>query len=215
MEKRNGKKNYRKCIDCGKLLIAANDTLYCYDCAQKRIKATTSKKRICKDCGKEIFGGPRLFYCESCRIVRKKENEKRHRENGTSRKLGSIDKCEICGKEYIVKSGRSKYCDDCKRKADLDYKIKHNSENRENNKNKLNEEKIIYRSKRIKVCKYCLKEFPVTGNNSYCSEYCKNEEHKIVQATADLNRGKNANIQKLIDKRNEYREYVQNNTPGG
>ena len=62
-------------------------------------------------CGKEFNGGPRAFYCPDCRVIRTKEAQKRFRQGKTAkRKLGSVDKCELCGKEYIVTAGRQKYC---------------------------------------------------------------------------------------------------------
>ena len=43
------------------------------------------------------------------------EADARKRKKGrkAARPLGGIDKCTVCGKEYVVKSGRQKYCPDC------------------------------------------------------------------------------------------------------
>ena len=72
-------------------------------------------------CSKEFLGGPRAFYCPDCRKIRTKEAQKRFRQGKTAkRKLGSVDKCELCGNEYIVTAGRQKYCSEkCQHEAGL------------------------------------------------------------------------------------------------
>ena len=110
----------RACIDCGKAFYGDLDKLYCDECAKKR-KSDVMRIRTCKMCGAEFSGGPRAFYCTNCRVIRKRDSEKRHREKGTARPIGSVAKCEWCGVEYVVNSGRQKYCsDECQREAVLE-----------------------------------------------------------------------------------------------
>ena len=77
--------------------------------------AVVVKPRICRQCGAVFDGGPRAWYCPACRLVRSREADARKRKKGrkAARPLGGIDKCTVCGKEYVVKSGRQKYCPDC------------------------------------------------------------------------------------------------------
>ena len=75
--------------------------------------------RVCKMCGATFAGGPRAFYCETCRLIRQKESKEKYKDNlksGNVRKIGSKDKCRICGKEIIVKSVRHIYCKECAKK---------------------------------------------------------------------------------------------------
>lgn len=70
----------------------------------------------CVICGIEIIGQPLTKYCSKCRAEKIKENDRekyRRKVEGTARKLGTIDKCIICGKEYTVNAGRQKYCKKC------------------------------------------------------------------------------------------------------
>lgn len=65
---------------------------------------TTLRTRVCKQCGSEFSGGPRAWYCPDCRHERQREQARRFREKKAKglvdRPLGSLDKCEVCGREY-------------------------------------------------------------------------------------------------------------------
>ena len=77
---------------------------------------STLRMRVCRQCGIEFMGGPRAWYCPTCRIERQREQGrtcKQRQRKGQTRRLGSIDKCEICGKDYIVNSARQRYCPEC------------------------------------------------------------------------------------------------------
>lgn len=102
----------KACIKCGKLFYGGSDKFYCDDCA-KDLKSNVMRTRTCKMCGVEFLGGPRASYCPECRKIRQKEASARARKRGgAARPIGSMDKCEWCGSEYIVNSGRQKYCSD-------------------------------------------------------------------------------------------------------
>lgn len=77
--------------------------------------AVVVKERICRQCGATFQGGPRAWYCPSCRAQRSREAARRFRAKGrkADRALGTIDKCVLCGKEYVVNAARQKYCPDC------------------------------------------------------------------------------------------------------
>ena len=72
--------------------------------------------RTCKECGKSFQGGPRAWYCPECREIRKKQQLKEYKyrkRSGNIVPLGSIIKCEICGKEIIKNGGLQRFCDEC------------------------------------------------------------------------------------------------------
>lgn len=72
--------------------------------------------RICWECGRSFLGGPRAWYCSECRVDRRKIHDKEFKERkraGNVIPVGSIIKCEICGKEIIKKGGLQKYCEEC------------------------------------------------------------------------------------------------------
>ena len=70
-------------------------------------------QKICKRCGKGFQGGPRALYCPKCRKERLRERRKKYNANGSDRKIGSVDTCKCCGKQYTVSSGTQKYCKEC------------------------------------------------------------------------------------------------------
>lgn len=106
----------RACQVCGKPFYGSTDCHYCPECAKIKRSDTVVKIRVCKDCGVEFFGGPRARRCPDCAYIAQQETSRRHKKSGSKRPLGSIDKCVICGAEYIVVSGRQKYCSDYCRK---------------------------------------------------------------------------------------------------
>ncbi|MCU6709375.1 hypothetical protein M6D81_11715 [Paenibacillus sp. J5C_2022] len=77
----------------------------------------TTMARKCRTCSVTFTGGPRAYYCPACREERKRQttNEyKRRKQQGGVRPLGSTDKCEMCGGEYIVEGGLQRFCPKCR-----------------------------------------------------------------------------------------------------
>lgn len=70
--------------------------------------------RICRTCGRIFEGGPRAWYCPECRRERERERKKRYNRGEFNRHIGDIDKCQNCGKEYIIEAGTQKYCRVCR-----------------------------------------------------------------------------------------------------
>ena len=102
----------KKCIVCGKLFQGRPDQTKCEDCIAIA-RATTLRPRVCRQCGSTFDGGPRAWYCPTCRAERQRVRNAAQRKTGARRPLGSIDKCVVCGKEYVVEAGLQKYCKDC------------------------------------------------------------------------------------------------------
>lgn len=99
----------RACRECGRPFYGSKDNYYCPECAKTKKLDTVVKIRICWDCRTEFYGGPRAKRCPGCAYKAQQETSRRHKKAGTKRPLGSIDKCVVCGSEYIVVSGRQKY----------------------------------------------------------------------------------------------------------
>lgn len=149
---------------------------------------STLATRICRQCGIEFMGGPRAWYCPNCRRERAKESSRRNKQkirtNGQSdRPLGSIDKCIVCGAEYVVQAARQKYCKMCAPEA-----IK--AVDREQGRNWLKEavkkhgeeylelhciRKQLWEknNKKDKICPICGEKLG-PGMKIYCSPQCKN-----------------------------------------
>ena len=71
------------------------------------------KELTCTQCGTRFVGYHTCQFCLACAADRKLAVDKRRRLQGANRPLGSIDKCAVCGKDYVVNSGMQKYCTDC------------------------------------------------------------------------------------------------------
>ena len=104
----------RKCKNCGKIFkVPTGSAAYlCPDCAAESREKGVIRERICKMCGATFLGYPRSFFCPACSAERKRQRQKAYNRR-PSRPLGSVDICQNCGKEYIVNSGRQKYCPEC------------------------------------------------------------------------------------------------------
>lgn len=197
----------RACQVCGKPFYGSTDCHYCPECARVKKLDTVVKIRTCQDCGVEFYGGPRAKRCPDCAYKAQQETSRRHKKSGTKRPLWSVDKCAICGKEYVVVSGRQKYCSDaCQRKGVLAWQKEHK---RGYSKASGQDVKKMERRKQAgKICVYCLRAFTSNTSTNTCSDYCRKEQAKITQCVADINRGYNRNCDKYITMRNEYRDRV-------
>lgn len=199
------KRTLKICRDCGTPFYGGGpDKLYCDECAKKR-RSNVIRMRRCKMCGAEFPGGPRAYYCPVCRKERQKEANRRARARGGSlRPIGSIDTCEWCGTEYIVNSGRQKYCsDECQNAAVLKWQREHKKGyNVESGQDIKRRER---RKDKQKICVYCGKVFQSDTTTNLCSDYCRTRQHQINAYIAERNRGVNINLEKLIQQRDEYR----------
>lgn len=140
--------------------------------------------RKCKDCGCTFTGGPRAYYCTSCRYERQKKvqrESKARARKGQTRKLGSIDKCEMCGNPYVINAALQRFCPICQpihakeydRKTSLEYYHKH--------KLRINPIRNMRRRIKFKYCVYCGKKFDVYGKRQTCSEECRIKNNRRWQ----------------------------------
>lgn len=181
-----------KCARCGKILQASGEITLCGECRAVAKQETVLRTRTCRTCGAEFIGGPRAWYCPSCRAERIKE-QRRHRK-AANRKLGSIDYCEICGKEYIVNGGLQRYCPDCKAEA---VAVKDRAQGRaymQEHKQKYYERKREGQKNR-KVCVVCGKQFWTGNTDVTCSAHCAAILKSQKQREADFRRGRRRSIE--------------------
>lgn len=200
-------KTKRVCQVCGKPFCGPPDCYYCPACAKVKKLDTVIKIRTCQDCSARFYGGPRAKRCPDCAYKAQQETDRQHKKNGTKRPLGSIDKCQWCGAEYTVNSGRQKYCSDaCQREGVLAWQREHK---RGYNKMSGQDIKKMERRKQAKkICVYCLRPFTSNTSTNLCSGYCRREQVKLTQCITDINRGYKRNLDKYINKRNEHRKMV-------
>lgn len=205
---RSGTRTQKACQICGKPFYGGTDCFYCPDCAKKKKSDTVNRIRTCQDCGKDFFGGPRSKRCPDCAHLARKEADRRNKKEGTKRPIGSVDRCLICGAEYIVISGRQKYCsEDCQRKGVLAWQREHKKEYAKASGQ--DEKRKERRRKQKKICVYCLREFASSTSTNVCSDYCRSEQKKLDQCISDVKRGRKRDLKKYEDMRRIYRDKVQ------
>lgn len=137
------------------------------------------QQRICQQCGRSFEGGPRAYYCPSCRIERKRYHDadfQRRKRKGNYRPLGSIDKCERCGKEYIVEGGLQRFCKVCRPEHYREHDRETAIEFYHNNKDRINPVRNQRRRKGPKTCVICGKEFTTNTRAITCSCECRRKD---------------------------------------
>lgn len=197
----------RACQVCGEPFYGSGDCHYCPTCARIKKSDRVVKIRTCQDCGVEFYGGPRARRCPDCAYKAQQETNRKHKKTGTKRPLGSTDKCVICGKEYTVVSGRQKYCSDaCQHIGVLEWQREHR---REYNKSSgQDEKKRERREAQEKICVYCLRPFKSSSPTNLCSDYCREEQRKLNQCIADINRGYARDLKRYEAARDACREEI-------
>lgn len=181
----------RKCKNCGNVFeVSTGSAAYlCPECSYEAKKKSVIRERTCKICGDTFLGYPRSFFCPSCSADRKRQQKKIYNRRQPARPLGSVDICENCGKEYIVKSGLQKYCPECA-KEQVNRNIRtHKREYMAENSEKSEKLKAETRGKRY-ICPICGKEFEKHTSVATCSPECEKELRRRRQNRADIKRGK-------------------------
>lgn len=184
----------RICKYCGKEYEGAPGSSACQECVAEH-KKTTLRDRICRQCRRTFLGGPRAWYCTECRAERRREADRRHRRNGTTRPIGSMDYCLICGGEYVVNSATQRYCQKCASEAVRQKDRKQSIEwNRMNTTPEQRKSERKSAAAQIK-CVICGKVFIPTSRAIACSDECRRELKKRDCASYEKNNR---------DYRNEY-----------
>lgn len=173
----------KKCKRCGGLFDTDKLGAYmCPACAAQLRAEGVFRERVCSDCGVTFWGYPKSKRCPECQAAVNRARERAFKRNGAKRKLGSIDRCEACGGEYVVESGRQRYCKKCAEAAVLDNVRAHK---RAYNAEYMTEERIAAKEanrSNNKVCKLCGAVFDTSGPDVYCSSACKREALRRLSA---------------------------------
>lgn len=130
------------------------------------------QQRKCRECESLFIGGPRAYYCPICRKERERERNKLHKRTGPKRPLGSRDKCERCGNEYIVESGMQRFCPECQPIHAKEYDRVTSIKFYHLNKSRINPVRYNRRLKGPKKCLWCGKEFKKGSRALTCSPEC-------------------------------------------
>lgn len=148
-------------------------------------------KRMCRQCGSEFLGGPRAWYCLKCRKERERERRRKYNRSGFQRKIGSLDICVRCGKEYIVKCGAQKYCSNCAPIVHAEQDRIQGMEWYHNHSKEINPIRNESRRKKVQICVICGEEFPCDGTRrNACSTECRKKQKQAWQKRADAKRRK-------------------------
>ena len=141
------------------------------------------QQRICRTCSRSFEGGPRAYYCPECRAERQRASwreYRRRKKTGDIRPLGSIDRCERCGKDYTVNGPNQRFCPDCQPIHAVEYDRKTSLEFYHANKERINP--IRYERRRIdpvRPCIICGTLFPHRGTvRITCSKECEREHNR-------------------------------------
>ncbi len=180
----------RICPRCGDIFLSEKEQFLCPACRYKAAHEPRLVDHVCKQCGAEFTGGPRASYCPKCRQIRKAEAGRRHKKNGTSRKIGSTDICENCGKPYIVNGGLQKYCPDCAKKI-LAEKVNPIKRAYAEQYRKEHPDYKKAMRENATVCVVCGKPFTATKPTNTCSPECAAIRKKTLQKKQDDKRSGN------------------------
>lgn len=186
---------------------------------------STLRMRVCRQCGIEFMGGPRAWYCPTCRIERQREQGrtcKQRQRKGQTRRLGSIDKCEVCGKDYIVNSARQRYCPDCapERYREVDREqgrgwlkraVEKHGENYLKEHMRRKKESWHRNNDREHICPMCGSVFLAdTKNKKVCSEQCRNAAERYANTMCAYRHGRQKAKPNLYDYQKGGRLYEKN-----
>ena len=186
----------RICKYCGNTYEGDPGSSACPECVGER-KKTTIRERVCRQCGKTFPGGPRAWYCPECRAERRRESDKRHKNGGTQRPLGSIDRCEVCGGEYVVNSARQRYCPQCAperyREIDLAQSKAWNADN-----NTPEKRRAERKAAGAEIpCAVCGNLFVPTDSSVVCSPECRKIYQKRSRAEWEANNREKRNVYQM------------------
>lgn len=180
-----------KCYNCGAIYLTNNrESHLCPDCVQKsREKARDATTRVCVDCGKPFKGKTNSFRCPDCQHLANKESHYKSKKNGPARKLGEYDKCQNCGKPYIINGPLQKYCPDC---APIVTRENGNRAKREKAKKQYTPEaRRAEKDKRQKICVVCGKPFQADLPTVTCSTECSKQHYRDLWNASKEKKEKN------------------------
>ena len=207
----DGNRTPRLCDVCGQVIPFGSGryrycSQHCADIGERRRAndATAGRSRAsvyttkrCADCGTTFFGHIKSCRCLDCQILANKKHNKEYAQRvqaGKSRPIGSIDRCEACGKEYIVNGGLQRYCKDCAPEM-----LRQNDRAASRTWNRAayatpeaKEKKNASKRQRDPIrraCAHCGKMFDVTAHlKAYCSDDCRQAAKRAYYKAYDAQR---------------------------
>ena len=197
----------RPCQTCGKPFYGAKHHRYCPACGAERKNNRPPLTKTCKDCGIQFTGYYNEGRCPKCVEAAEQERYRRYWDKGgTLRPMGSIDKCVLCGKEYIVRSSTQRYCyEECRLKGSI-------PKYKETQKNKYQNQREEFRKRKTKItklCVYCMQPFKNSLATNVCSDYCRSEHRELLRNRLCMERGMKNDYMGLWEKREMYREEMK------
>ena len=148
--------------------------------------------RTCRQCGTTFEGGPRAWYCPICSEVRRKEADRAghaRMRRGETRQIGSMDTCQICGKEYMVMSGKQKYCPTCAPEAVAEIDRTQGLNYYTANADTINPARNEKRRRGPRPCVICGELFDTPTPRKICDkDECSKELKRQYQQRADAKR---------------------------
>lgn len=188
------RRSVRVCSRCGAVIPDATKyTALCPQCRAQAKRESVTRPRTCQTCGKGFLGGPRARYCPACRAERKRqrEAERVHKDQGSVRRLGSIQTCERCGAPYTLTGGRQRYCPDCAPEAVREVVAPHKREYARGYDPGHTKRRALMEG--VRRCVICgapiVGERAKTATNT-CSEACDAKRRRLRQREADVRRGR-------------------------
>lgn len=151
---------------------------------KERPKSPVYTERACQDCGIVMLLHIKSKRCPDCQrkanLTADREC-KRREYRGQTRKIGSIDLCQHCGKPYTVNGGLQRYCKSCaswiwkdndretsrqvaaEKLSDADYRAARNAKRRD-----------AEFAQAVRTCAVCGNQFkPLHGAQKVCSPECR------------------------------------------
>lgn len=178
----------KACKRCGRSFTPPSKYTYlCPECHEVAKTSGVVRDRQCRMCGSIFQGGPRAWYCQDCRAERQREQNSRFRKTGSARKLGSIDLCTRCGGEYVVASGRQKYCPVCSGEAVAQTVRAHKRQYAADHAEQMAKYKSAM-SRDRHVCIICGTVFDSDRPKATCSDACDKIRIHRQQQAADAKR---------------------------
>lgn len=195
----------KACKHCGAAFETDKPGAYlCPGCALKSRQKSVLRERVCIDCGAVFTGYPKSKRCPHCQTIVNCRRDAERRSNGPKRKLGSIDKCQCCGKDYVVDGGRQRYCKACA-------PVQTTQNIRSAKRAYMTEKKELFaplkkESRQYnKICLVCGTVFDAETATVTCSPECAKKLKSYRMAEADYRRGKRKTMPTMIkeDKPND------------
>ena len=180
----------RICKSCGATYSGSPGSYYCPDCAARARSENVYRVRVCIDCGSTFTGYPKSKRCPRCRDAATAAREARYRVTGSTRHLGDVDQCTICGADYVVTGGLQRYCPKCA--PDARRSSDNQSSRAWNAAHKEQRAPIIKQLKRQpRYCVVCGKEITSKTATVTCGDPdCVRKRKAAWRHQADYNRGK-------------------------